>query len=167
MTYKATLGTTSILITIVTSLLLAFFLGFFLYKTIATSETIPSIIYSLMAIVISTLLLVAYLYHPTHYTVDAKELTIGRPVKDVKIPIGEIKDAFIVRKESMAWTERVGGNGGVFGFYGNFRNNFGLMTWYATKLGNYIMIETVNNDRIIITPDNTGMVKEIRRLIGK
>lgn len=41
------------------------------------------------------------------------------------------------------------------------------MTWYATRLKNYVMIETVNNERIIVTPDNTDMVKEIRKLIGK
>ena len=67
----------------------------------------------------------------------------------------------------MTGRERVGGNGGLFGFYGDFKNTFGMMTWYATRLKNYIMIETTDNERVVITPDNTDMVKEIRRLIGK
>jgi hypothetical protein len=99
--------------------------------------------------------------------VDSTNLIIRRPIKEVRIPLDEIRDAFLVRKESMTWTERIGGNGGLFGFTGNFKNTFGPMTWYATRLKNYIMIETRDNDRIVITPDNTDMIKEIRRLIGK
>jgi hypothetical protein len=67
----------------------------------------------------------------------------------------------------MTRRERLGGNGGLFGFYGEFRTPFGRTSWYATKLTNYILIETVNNGRIIITPDDTGMIKNIRRVMGE
>lgn len=65
---------------------------------------------------------VVYLYRPVRYIVDEKHVTIKRPVNDVIIPINEIRDALLVKKESLGRRERVGGNGGVFGFYGNFRN---------------------------------------------
>jgi hypothetical protein len=101
------------------------------------------------------------------YVVGNEAVTISRPIKDVIISIHDIRDAFLVKKESMTGLQRVGGNGGLFGFYGNFRNHFGLMTWYGTKLKNYVMIETIHNERIILTPDNTDMVKEIRGLIAR
>lgn len=168
MTYKATLGTTSIIITIGISLFLGLLLTFLLYRAISANQIVLSIIFLAITIAISTLYLLTYLYRPIHYAVDSKHLTIKRTIKDIEIPMNEINDAFLVRPDSMKWKERVGGNGGLFGFYGNFKNSFGLMTWYATKLGNYIMIETLDNNRIIITPDNNAdMIKEIRRLIGK
>ncbi len=67
----------------------------------------------------------------------------------------------------MQWTERAGGNGGIFGFYGEFKNGYGDMTWYATKSNNYLMIETFQGDKIVLTPNDKAMVKEIRQLIGK
>lgn len=88
-------------------------------------------------------------------------------MKDVNISIKDIKDAFLIRNESMQWTEQVGGNGGIFGFYGEFKNGYGEMTWYATKTNNYLMIETVQHEKIVLTPNDTAMVKEIRQLIGK
>lgn len=166
MEYKASLGTTATIITIVVSLFLASFVSFLLYRAISANQVVLFIIFTAITMAIATLYFLTYLYRPIYYTVDTKHLTIKRPIKDIQIPMNEIRNAFLVRKESMRWTDRVAGNGGLFGFYGHFRNNFGLMTWHATKLGNYIMIETLNN-RIIITPDNIEMVKEIRRLIGK
>jgi Bacterial PH domain len=166
-TYKATLGTTALLITIAISLFEGSIVTIFLYRTIVTTSAIERSIDLLIIIGISTHYLYAYLCRPIHYVVDGKYLTVKRLIKEVRIPINEIKGAFIIKKESMGWRDRVGGNGGLFGFYGHFKNDFGGMTWYATRLKNYIMIETISKDKIVITPDNTDLVKEIRGLIGK
>jgi hypothetical protein len=167
MKYKATLGTSSTLITLFVSVLLGAVVALMLYTGIGTGKTAPIIVASVVSIGTLALYLLAYSYRPIKYVLDATHLIIRRRIKDVKIPVSEIRDAFLVRKESMTWTERTGGNGGLFGFYGAFKNTFGPMTWYATRLKNYIMIETTDNDRIVITPDNTEMVQDIRRLIGK
>lgn len=116
MTYKATLGITSILITIGTSLLLTSIVGFALYRTIFTNHIAESIIFLFIIVGISALYLVVYIYRPIYYIVDEKQVTIKRPVNDVIIPVNEIRNAVLVKKESMKWTERVGGNGGMFGF---------------------------------------------------
>lgn len=167
MKYKATLGTTSILITVFISLLIACLIILFTYRIIMTTHATESIVAVLIILFLITLYILSYLYRPKWYLLDDENLVICRPIKDVIISINEIKDVFIVKKESMMWTERVGGNGGLFGFYGNFKNNFGLTTWYATKLKNYVMIETMGKDKIVITPDNTSIVNEIRLSIRK
>ena len=165
--YKAQLGVTATLISIFSTLLLGAVLIFFLFRALATTATFERIVSLAVTCGISILYILVYLYRPVHYVLDGEHLIIKRPLKDVKIPMNEIKDAFIVKKDSMMWTERAGGNGGLFGFYGNFKNNLGLMTWYATKLKNYVMIETIHSERIILTPDDTDMVKEIRKYIGR
>jgi hypothetical protein len=167
MHYKASLGTTSIVITLSATLLLGSIITFFLYRAIRAAHTAEVVIFVFMALFISGLFLLTYLYRPMGYIVANESIIINRPIKDVIISMDVIRDAFIVKKESMTGLERVGGNGGVFGFYGDFKNHFGRMRWYGTKLRNYVMVETTDNERIILTPDNTDMVKEIRKLIGK
>ena len=108
-----------------------------------------------------------YLYRPLKYIIYDDRIVVKRPHKDVVILISQIKDAFIVRHESMQMTERIGGNGGIFGYFGDFKNGFGIMKWYATKTDNYIMIQTFDNDNIVLTPDDVNMIKEIKKLIAK
>jgi hypothetical protein len=108
------------------------------------------------------------LYRPIKYIIDKDKLVIKRPFKDLTLDIKKIKDAFLTKKESMRWTIRTFGNGGLFGYFGQFNNEtFGDMTWYATKRNNYTIIETIDNEKIILTPDDTEMVKELRKLIRK
>lgn len=163
MKYKATLGTTSIIITTFISLLLAGFVGFLIYRVIESTETAERVTALLVIIFILALYVLSYLYRPVYYIVDGRKVVIKRPLKDFEISIDRIKDIFLVKKESMQWVERVGGNAGLFGFYGKFRNGFGMMTWFATKRKNFVMIETLDKDRFVLTPDDTGMIKEIKR----
>lgn len=68
----------------------------------------------------------------------------------------------------MGWVWKTFGNGGLFGFYGEFKNDrYGYMTWYATKRSNYVMLETTEREKIVLTPDNVDMVTEIKKLIGQ
>lgn len=65
----------------------------------------------------------------------------------------------------MKWTIRTFGNGGLFGYFGKFYNAaFGKMTWYATRRNNYLVLSTSENGKIVLTPDNLEMAKEIERL---
>ena len=165
MKYKASLGTTALVITLSATLLLGSMITFFLYRAITAAHTAEVLIFLSISIFIAGLFILTYLYSPAGYVVATETIIINRPIRDVIISVNDIRDAFSVKRESMTGVVRVGGNGGLFGFYGNFRNHFGQMTWYGTKLKNYVMIETLDNERIILTPDDMEMVKEIRKLI--
>ena len=39
------------------------------------------------------------------------------------------------------------------------------MTWYATRRNNYLIIETDDNEKIVLTPDDTKMIDEIKKNI--
>ncbi len=54
----------------------------------------------------------------------------------------------------MKWTIRTFGVGGLFGYYGEFVNwKLGNMTWYATRRDKTVLIETVDDKKLIVTPD--------------
>lgn len=87
-------------------------------------------------------------------------------MKDQTIAIRSIKNVFLPEKETMMWTKRTLGNGGLFGYYGKFSNeNYGDMRWYATRRDNYLMIETNANQKIVLTPDDIGMLSEVQTII--
>ncbi len=98
--------------------------------------------------------------------VDKEKIIVRRPAKDLILNIREIKNAFLVTKESMRWTIRTFGNGGLFGYTGKFYNNtYGNMTWYATRRNNYTILVTVDEEKIVLTPDDIEMVEKIRKWI--
>lgn len=125
--YTATLGTTAKILTIVVSILFAGVVAFFAYLAFATDEIVVSVIFTSVILGIVAVYCLVYLYRPIGYMVGPEFVTIRRPIKDVHIPLAEIKDAFVVKRELMQGIVREGGNGGVYGFYGNFRNHFGRM----------------------------------------
>jgi hypothetical protein len=81
-------------------------------------------------------------------------LIIRRPVRDIIIERKNIKRVQPITKEQVKWHVRTFGVGGFFGYYGHFVNSkLGNMTWYATRRDNTIFIETVDDKKIVVTPD--------------
>jgi hypothetical protein len=72
----------------------------------------------------------------------------------VHIDRNQIKSVELLDKEQLAWVFRTFGVGGLFGYYGKFANTkLGSMTWYATRRNKTVLIETLDNKKIILTPD--------------
>ncbi len=57
-------------------------------------------------------------------------------------------------KEKIGWAIRTFGVGSLFGYYGKFANTkLGSMTWYATRKDKTVLVRTIDNKKIILTPD--------------
>ena len=53
---------------------------------------------------------------------------------------------------------RVFGVGGLFGYFGLFRNSrYGTMIWYATRRDQFVVIERSNGKTIVLTPDDPNL----------
>jgi len=165
MQYKASLGTTARIITTGATLLFII-IALFGIRGIAFSagsgmEKTQGIF---IALFLGAIYLIVYMYRTLSYYVDRDNITIHRPAKDVQIPIQEIAEVFQATSESMRWSVRTFGNGGLFGFYGKFWNKiYGNMTWYATRRDNFIVVVTKDNKKIVLTPDQLSMLHEIQR----
>ena len=136
-----------------------------LFTTILVSFPI-SISFGFMSVLLITVYGVCYLYRPLKYVVEFDKIIIKRPFRDKVIAITTIKEVYSIKKGSMGWVLKTFGNGGLFGFYGEFRSGrYDQMTWYATKRSNYVMLETTEQEKIVLTPDDPSMVDEIKKLI--
>jgi len=107
-----------------------------------------------------------YYFKPLKYIVSENKIIVKRLFKDVIIEVGQIKKISLVQRETMKNTLRAMGNGGVFGYYGKFRNPvFGDMRWYATRTDNFVVIETEDSEKIVLTPDDTELVKRVKGML--
>lgn len=111
-----------------------------------------------VAVFIPVLLLLiyftAYWFRPVNYEVTPENLIIHRAFSSVKIDKDLIKSVELLDKKDLRWSFRTFGVGGLFGYYGKFANTtLGSMTWYATRRDRSVLVKTVQDKRIILTPD--------------
>lgn len=109
---------------------------------------------------ISTTILLSLIYFgvlvfkPISYQLTSKNFIIHRIIGDVKIPYTQIKHIENLEDDKLANAVRIIGVAGLFGYWGKFSNSkIGTMTWYATKRKKAVLISTVNEKKIVITPD--------------
>ena len=109
----------------------------------------------LIPISLTLILLIAYLFRPNNYSVDEDKLLIHRMIKDVEIKRDNIKYVEIIDESKVKNSIRTFGSGGFFGSFGKFWNStLGSMTWYVTRKNNFVLVETNDQKKIILTPDN-------------
>ena len=111
------------------------------------------------AVITIFILLVIYfwifLFRPINYKLNDNELIIHRSISDIKINRNKIKHVEHLEKSTLAWSWRVFGVGGLFGYWGKFTNSkLGSMTWYATRRDNAVLIQMISQKKIIITPND-------------
>lgn len=99
--------------------------------------------------------LVPFAFRPDNYVLTIDKLIVQRPLSDVKINRSEIKSVEQIDKEKFIHTFRTLGVGGLFGYFGKFANTeLGSMTWYATRRDKTVLVTTIDNKKIVLTPDN-------------
>ena len=92
---------------------------------------------------------------------------IKRKLASVVIGLRDIVSVDYLNPAFMQDLKRTGGNGGVFGYYGEFTAGRDIYTLYTTQGKNLILIITKEGDRLVISPDDLGMVPRLRNQIGR
>lgn len=118
----------------------------------------------LLAVVLGGSYLLAFLYKPLHYEMRDDVLMVHRLLKDVIILRTSIVSIEVLDKEKLNATIRLFGVGGLFGYYGKFRNKqLGTMTWYATRRDHAVLVKTNEGKKIVLTPDDpTGFIASFK-----
>jgi len=105
----------------------------------------------------------SYLYSTYKYSVKGDILIIHRPISNLEIKLSDIAEIRSIDSTDLSGTIRTFGNGGLFGYYGKYYNSkIGNMTWYVTQKKNRILLRTQNEDKIIISPDDLGLLDEVK-----
>ena len=106
------------------------------------------------AVTLLLIYFIAFSFRPINYKIINNLLVIHRLFIDVKIERDNIKSVGLIDKNKIHGAIRIFGVGGLFGYFGNFANfEMGKMTWYATRKDRTVLINTKDNKKIILTPD--------------
>jgi hypothetical protein len=100
---------------------------------------------------------ISFAFRPISYILTKDKLIVHRPFKDVRIDRVNIRSVELLDKEQLGWNIRIFGVGGLFGYFGKFANRkFGSMTWYATRRDRTVLLVTIDNRKIVLTPNDPG-----------
>ena len=160
MTYKASLDKTATIITIAVTVLFAVIIGG-QYAFISDSgRYVP--IYTTTACLL--IYFFAFAFRPIEYVVTVDELIVRRLLFDVRIMRDDIKTVELIDREKIRGSFRIAGVGGLFGYYGGFTNSsLGFMTWYMTRRDRPVLVKTMDNKKILFSPDDPiQFVSELR-----
>ena len=98
--------------------------------------------------------IVVYLFRPNNYSVSSDKLLIHRMISNVEIERNNIQSVQEIDESQVKNSLRTFGVGGFFGNFGTFWNGkLGKMTWYVTRKNNFVLVETKDQKKIILTPD--------------
>lgn len=98
--------------------------------------------------------LLAFAFRPINYVVTKDEIIVRRLIRDVHIKRTDIVSVELVERNKITGAIRTFGVGGLFGYYGNFANfSLGRMTSYATRKDKPVLVKTIDNKKIILTPN--------------
>jgi hypothetical protein len=107
-----------------------------------------------MAILPLIALIIIFLLRPNNYSVSSDKLLIHRALSNVEISRNDIYSVREIDESEVKNSVRTFGVGGFFGNFGKFWNGkLGSMTWYVTRKNNFVLVETKDQKKIILTPD--------------
>jgi hypothetical protein len=153
-------------ITTVTVFLIAGTVAFFMVRAAADEPLLAKVLVSSVAALVLGLPAVAYLYRPLHYELTEDAFIVKRKLASVVIRLSDIVRVDYLNPAFLQDLKRTGGNGGVFGYYGEFTAGRDIYTLYTTQGKNMILIMTQDGDRLVISPDDLGIVPRLRSRIG-
>jgi hypothetical protein len=95
-----------------------------------------------------------FAFRPLNYTLTSDKLIVNRLFPNVSINRNDITSLELLDEQDIRSSVRTLGVGGLFGYFGKFANmKLGSMTWYATRTDRTVLVRTVDNKKIILTPD--------------
>ncbi len=117
-----------------------------------TNQSYPSSIAILL--IGPAIFIIAALFAPRKYIITDKQIIVRRLGSDLIIPFGNIINTSYIHRKELKTTYRIFGVGGFMGMYGTYRSSaIGPFTMAATNTSNLILIECINSNKLIISPD--------------
>jgi len=156
-THKASMDTLTKGLTIGVSilLLLSGFVPFLSNNQFQFSELMIPIAVYIMPLSLIIILVLTYGYSPKGYAFEDRQLVIYRPFQNKFYATEDMLTVSLVDRTELKNSLRVFGVGGLFGYFGLFRNSrYGTMIWYATRRDQFVVIERSNGKTIVLTPDD-------------
>ena len=119
--------------------------------------------YSIICVIV---LFLCYSYSTQEIVLNKDYLLIKRLINDKKICIAEIENIQILENQTINNSIRLFGSGGLFGYFGYFKNaKLGKYILFATRNNNFVLVKTADH-KYVITPDKPELlVEKVKNLL--
>jgi hypothetical protein len=100
---------------------------------------------------------------PAAFRVEAGALVVERPLRPIRVPLAEVEAAMLLPPEALRGAVRMGGSGGLFGWYGRYRSPaLGAFKLYASRRSGLVLVDA-RAERYVLSPDEPErFVEELR-----
>lgn len=170
--FKASLGTTVKITTIVCVLLLSIpsviLMLTFILNLFENKFDKKDVIMPILAIGLFAFLYWVFTERIIGYKILSEGIKIIKGTNSELIKKETILEVKPIAYKDLRFSIRTFGIGGVFGFSGSYTNKkFGDMTWYFTRKDKLVMIVT-NTQKFILSPDKSeDFLKEVQKMIDE
>lgn len=162
MIYAAKLDIFAKVTTAAVCLLLGAMGWFFVSLAQGDVPTIAKLILYLVALSLLLILILTYMFGPVAYELTSDAMVIRRRFSDVVIPYSDIRRVEHLNEAFVQDMDRVGGNGGVFGYYGQFKAGSDIYQLYVTRMSGTVLVTTRDGRRVVISPDSPALVARLK-----
>ena len=107
-------------------------------------------------------------YMPIRLTIENDKITLHRLFGTIHIPIKDIIEIKAITSSETAFSIRIFGSGGLFGYLGKFKNKkLGYYTMYATDINELILIRTDRKTYVFSCKDRNKFIESVKLTIIK
>jgi hypothetical protein len=123
------------------------------FAFVAVRAAVPIEIVAGTAALVAVLLAATFSLAPRSFAVEGGQVRIERPLRPIAIPVRRIRSAGLLPPGALRGALRLGGSGGLFGYYGRFwSRTLGAFRLYATRREGLVRIDTPD-ERFVLSPD--------------
>ena len=166
MNYSASYDKSVRIMTVIGLIILGSVIAFNFYEiTVNNGGEVGIIPNILIMILLFSVILFTFLFAPKGYVINESGIVIDRLFSQVLFSSEKIRSVRVLAENELDGAIRTFGVGGLFGYYGRFRSDaLKGFSAYATQWRNFVLIETTEGKKIVLTPDEmNGFVNDAKR----
>ena len=102
-------------------------------------------------------------YMPIRLIIENDKITLHRLFDAINIPIKDIIEIKAIENSETAFSIRIFGSGGLFGYLGKFKNKkLGYYTMYATDINELILIRTARKTYVFSCRNRDEFIESVK-----
>ena len=102
---------------------------------------------------------------PIRLTIENDKIILYRLFGAINIPIKDIIEIKAIPKSETAFSIRIFGSGGLFGYLGRFKNpKLGSYTMYATNMNKLIFIRTSRKKYVFSCKNKDEFIESVKHI---
>lgn len=157
----------SLLLTLIVSVFPIILFGWVFYRSLAAGNTLSAVFACIFVALFLVILIVGIVNTPYKYVLTNAHLIVKRHLKDIVIPLENIKYIRLMTKDDKKGLIRIFGAEGSFGAYGYYQTALHKnLIVFVRRYNNWALVVT-DQKKYVIAPDDLQLIDMAAQQIGR